>query len=86
MLVSEDYKNNIKELYKKSQLILTEQELNNIEFADFGLNNIENEGLNLIIYINTDRYCAKEMVLLPNQTCPEHRHPDINNRDRKSVV
>lgn len=79
MLVSEDYKNNVKELFKKAQLILTEQELNNIEFADFGLNNIDNEGLNLIIYINTDRYCAKEMVLLPNQTCPEHRHPDINN-------
>ncbi|WP_181415329.1 D-lyxose/D-mannose family sugar isomerase [Gilliamella apicola] len=79
MLVSEDYKNNVKELFKKAQLILTEQELNNIEFADFGLNNINNEGLNLIIYINTDRYCAKEMVLLPNQTCPEHRHPDINS-------
>ena len=28
MLVSEDYKNNVKELFKKSQLILTEQELN----------------------------------------------------------
>ena len=38
MLVSEDYKNNVKELFKKAQLILTEQELNNIEFADFGLN------------------------------------------------
>ena len=27
------------------------------------------------MYVNTDRYCAKELILFPHQTCPEHRHP-----------
>ena len=29
----------------------------------------------LLVYVNTDRYCAKELVLYPGQECPEHRHP-----------
>ena len=29
----------------------------------------------LLTYVNTDRYCAKELVLYPGQTCPEYRHP-----------
>ena len=27
------------------------------------------------MYVNTERVCAKELVLFPRQTCPEHRHP-----------
>jgi D-lyxose ketol-isomerase len=33
----------------------------------------------LITYVNTDRYCAKELVLFPRQTCPEHRHPPVGD-------
>lgn len=64
--------------FKKAKIVLTEDEQNNIEIADFGLDDIENTGLQLITYINTERVCAKELVLFPNQTCPEHRHPDRN--------
>ena len=28
-------------------------------------------------YVNTERCCAKEMVLFPGQTCPEHRHAPV---------
>nr|MBQ4319476.1 D-lyxose/D-mannose family sugar isomerase [Clostridia bacterium] len=35
---------------------------------------VEKIGLQLITYVNTERVCAKEMVLLPLQTCPEHMH------------
>ncbi|ESV53908.1 D-lyxose isomerase [Streptococcus agalactiae LMG 14747] len=70
-----DYKDKVLALYKESGIKFTEDELASIEYADFGLDNIEEEGLNLIVYVNNDRYCAKEMVLLPGQTCPEHRHP-----------
>jgi len=31
----------------------------------------------LITYVNNDRYCAKELVLFPRQTCPEHLHPPV---------
>jgi len=46
-----------------------------MEIADFGLNDPEVFGLELVVYENNDRYCAKELVLLPRQTCPQHRHP-----------
>ncbi len=65
--------------FNKANIVLTEDEKNNIEIADFGLNNLDKEGLQIVTYINTDRVCSKEMVLFPNQTCPEHKHPPINN-------
>ncbi|MEQ9461499.1 MAG: D-lyxose/D-mannose family sugar isomerase [Phycisphaeraceae bacterium] len=58
-------------------IVLTNKELGEIELAGFGLNNFDSEGLALVVYANTDRYCGKELVLLPHQTCPEHRHPPV---------
>ena len=83
MTQENNYKKRVIDLYAKSNIVLTKEELDSIDYADFGLNNIEEEGLNLILYINNDRYCAKEMVLLENQTCPEHKHPDINGKPGK---
>lgn len=65
------------EYFEKAGIILTEGEKANIEVADFGLGDLENTGLELITYVNTKRCCAKELVLFPRQTCPEHRHPDV---------
>jgi D-lyxose ketol-isomerase len=56
---------------------LTAEESENIEVAEFGLDELERTGLQLVVYVNTDRYCAKELVLFPGQTCPEHRHPSV---------
>ncbi|MGQ9853235.1 MAG: D-lyxose/D-mannose family sugar isomerase [Candidatus Oleimicrobiaceae bacterium] len=64
-------------LFKKAKIVLTEQERQNIEIADFGLGELESTGLELVVYVNTDRVCAKELVLFPYQTCPEHRHPPV---------
>lgn len=60
--------------YDKANIVLSPEEKSNVEVADFGLNNIDEIGLQLVVYVNTDRVCAKEMVLLPGQTCPEHKH------------
>jgi len=62
-------------LLKKARIVLSPEESASIEVADFGLNDIERMGLQLVTYENNDRYCAKELVLFPGQTCPEHRHP-----------
>jgi D-lyxose ketol-isomerase len=70
-------------MYEAAGIALTETEKNNIEIADFGLNDLDSTALTLITYINTDRCCAKEMVLLPGQTCPEHLHPDIDGKPGK---
>lgn len=57
-------------------IVLTPDEAAGIEVADLGLDELERTGLEIVTYINTDRYCAKELVLFPGQTCPEHRHPN----------
>jgi D-lyxose ketol-isomerase len=56
---------------------LTPEEENRIEVADFGLGKLEEVGLQLLTYLNTERVCAKELVLFPFQTCPEHFHPPV---------
>ncbi len=69
--------------YEKANIVLTEEEKNRIEVADFGLGRINEIGLQLLTYINTARVCAKEMVLLPWQACPEHRHISTNGIEGK---
>ena len=56
-------------------IVLTQHERAAIEVADFGLSRLDELGLQLVVYVNTERVCAKELVLFPRQTCPEHRHP-----------
>ena len=56
-------------------IAITDEERAAIEVADFGLSRLRDIGLQLLVYANTDRYCAKELVLYPGQTCPEHLHP-----------
>jgi D-lyxose ketol-isomerase len=58
-------------------IVLTPAEEQAIEIADMGLGEYETTGLSLIVYFNDERYCAKELVLLPHQTCPQHKHPPI---------
>jgi D-lyxose ketol-isomerase len=65
------------ELLERVGVMLTGEERAGIEIADFGLGDLERTGLQLVTYVNTDRYCAKELVLFPHQTCPEHRHPPV---------
>lgn len=71
------------EYYNKAGIILTDAEKENIEVADFGLGKVNEVGLQLLTYINTQRVCAKEMVLLPYQTCPEHMHVPTNGIEGK---
>ncbi|HEY6962216.1 MAG TPA: cupin domain-containing protein [Gaiellaceae bacterium] len=58
-------------------IVLTPEERESIEITDFGLGDFERAGLAVLVYVNTERVCAKELVLLPHQLCPEHRHPPV---------
>ena len=64
-------------------IVLTPQERERIEIADFGLGRLEEVGLQIVVYVNTDRVCAKELVLFPHQRCPEHRHPPFEDQPGK---
>ncbi|WP_420454369.1 D-lyxose/D-mannose family sugar isomerase [Rubrivirga sp.] len=70
-------------LLESAGIVLTPQERADIEVADFGLGDLDVSGLELVVYENNDRYCAKELVLFPGQTCPEHRHPPIGGEPGK---
>ena len=67
-----------REALEHAGIVLTPAEAANIEVADFGLGSLKTTGLQLVTYINTARVCAKELVLLPFQTCPEQRHPPVD--------
>lgn len=64
-------------------IVLTPAERKAIEVADFGLSRLEEIGLQVVVYANTERVCAKELVMFPRQTCPEHRHPPVGDEPGK---
>ena len=64
-------------------IVLTTLEREQIEIVDFGLGRLDEVGLQLVVYVNTDRVCAKELVLFPHQHCPEHRHPPVEGEPGK---
>ena len=66
------------ELLRKARIRLTPLERETMEVTDLGLGDLFRIGLQVVVYENNDRYCAKEIVLLPRQTCPEHKHPWVS--------
>ena len=77
MLTKEEYQDGVRytlDAFRKAGIAVTDEEAKKIEVADFGLGKVKEIGLQLLTYVNTQRCCAKEMVLRPYQTCPEHYH------------
>jgi D-lyxose ketol-isomerase len=72
-----------KQYLDRAGIVLRPDEAQNLEVADFGLGDLERTGLEIVTYVNTSRCCAKELVLLPLQTCPEHRHPPVEGEPGK---
>ncbi|RLE09490.1 D-lyxose/D-mannose family sugar isomerase [Candidatus Aerophobetes bacterium] len=71
------------EYLKKACIVITDEEKKAIEVTDYGLGMLEDIGLQILVYVNTERVCAKELVLFPHQTCPEHKHPPIDKSPGK---
>ena len=79
MITKEEYEKSVAfviNMFSQSGIVITPEEKKRIEVADFGLGMLDDVGLQLLVYVNTERCCAKEMVLKPFQTCPEHKHMD----------
>lgn len=72
-----------RKMLSEAGIAITPKESANIEIADFGLGRLESEGLEIVVYENNDRYCSKEMLIFPYQTCPEHKHPPVSGRQGK---
>lgn len=70
-------------MLREAGIAITPLEAEAIEITDCGLGALEHEGLQLVVYVNTERYCAKELVLFPRQTFPQHRHPAVDDQPGK---
>ncbi len=73
------FKSRALQILKKASIAVTPEEAGTMEVAEYNLGMPESIGLELIVYVNTERCCAKELILFPRQTCPEHRHPPVEN-------
>jgi len=79
----EDAKQRALGYFEKAGIALTEKEKNEIEVADFGLSELDHYGVELVMYVNTERVCAKEVILFPWQICPQHYHPALDGEPGK---
>ncbi len=79
----QEYRDRAAAMLAAANIVVTNAEKAAMELADFGLDEFETTGLAIIVYENNDRYCAKELIMFPGMTCPEHRHPDVNGRSGK---
>lgn len=80
MITKEQYeetRQKVLKMLEKAGIVLSEEEKNRIEVADFGLGDLEHTALQLVTYVNTERVCAKELIMFSGQTCPEHMHPPV---------
>jgi D-lyxose ketol-isomerase len=62
-------------LIQRSGFPVTEADLANLKLNDFGLGRLTVEGFEFIDFLLTPRLRMTLLVLLPNQTLPEHYHP-----------
>ena len=67
------------EMIRQAGITITDDEALKIEVADFGLSNLDKEGVQVLTLVQTDRISIKILVLFPNQTEPEHWHPPVED-------
>ena len=65
------------EMIARSGIRIREEEKNRIEVVDFGLSRLDREGVQVLTLVETERISVKVLVLMPNQTEPEHWHPAV---------
>ena len=67
-------------------IAITDKERGEVSVADFGLNRLELEGGQILTFFNTDRISTKVIAMFPNQTLPEHRHPEVGDDPGKQEI
>lgn len=75
---AEELKKESLRMLQKAGIVITDKEYREMETVDCGLGFPDAIGLQIVVYENNDRYCAKELIMLPRQVCPEHRHPRVS--------
>ena len=75
----QDARKRAAEMMRQAGIFLSEKESEAIEVVDFGLSQLEREGLQVVTLVQTERISVKVLALFPNQTEPEHWHPPVGD-------
>ncbi|OAV45762.1 hypothetical protein A3850_002145 [Lewinella sp. 4G2] len=73
-------------LIEQSGIPINDADRAKITAADFGLSRLRQEGIEILTMYETDRAAGKILVLLPNQTEPEHWHPSQGDNPGKEEI
>ena len=65
------------DLMRNAGMRISAQEEKSIEVVDFGLSRLEQEGVQVLTLVQTERISVKVLALFPFQTEPEHWHPPV---------
>jgi D-lyxose ketol-isomerase len=60
-------------------VIIRQEEIAQMEVADFGLDELAHSGAQILTLVSTEQIAVKLIVLLPEQTLPEHTHPSVGD-------
>lgn len=71
------------EALRRTEIVVSPQEIEKIDVADFGLSNLMTEGAQIVSLVETDKVAARVIVLFPGQTEPEHWHTSVGNYSGK---
>ncbi len=66
-------------MMRRAGIHIRDDEVDAIEVVDFGLSQLDTEGVQVFTMVSTERIAAKVLVLFPNQTEPEHWHPQVGD-------
>ncbi len=75
-----------KEMLDRAGIAITDEEFENMDVSDLGLGRPYEIGNQIVVYVNNEMYCAKEIVMLPGQIIPEHYHPPIPEKNYKGKM
>ena len=73
-------------MIEEAGIHLTWEDRSKMTSADFGLSHIKTEGVQILTMFETERIAGKILVLLPNQTEPEHWHPTVGDDAGKEEI
>ncbi len=74
------------QMIEEAGVYLTKEDKEKLAAADFGLSNLQQEGIQILTMFDTDRIAGKILVLFPYQTEPEHWHPAVGDDPGKEEI
>jgi len=84
--VYKEYQKRALEYLKRANVVISEEEAEKMVVNDFGLNDLDTQGAEILTFFNTERISAKVIVMFPGQTLPEHWHPSVGSDPGKEEI